>query len=266
MSSTRASQIVPFAVAGFLCLLTIPALSQSDFNNQSVLMLSNSIIHPNKPMLSKVRYCYSNDNLHKMASENDLRVIVHHGKQLEVKGFNAAYSHTERLDFFAAQNVGQEKMTPEIVRAILEGGVTNWSEIGGHNLPITVYVPEQEIKRQAIAAQLRKAGVRLSVVVMPKASYSDLAQALKQDEGAFVIGLRSAVSLDENLREATRYVPKNDNGEAAFAMPIHLYMRQSDPAAKQTAAALFGTVEARAAEDRMNFPLDQKLQFIDRIK
>lgn len=240
-----------------ICLLGRQAGAQSTVPE---LVLNNSIIHSEDPPPPDVHYCFSDDDLQALANQSGVGVIVHHGKQLELPNFAATYSHSERLDFYTPQTIDPKSISLEIVRAILAGNVTNWSEIGGTDQRITVYQPSQGLKKDAIAAQLQRADIQMGVASEERPSYTDLAQALEDDPGAFVMGLRSEAAWAENLPDARRIVPVNQYGQAAFEMPIQIYVKASDPVAQASASELLSLVEARAKEDRMVFPADEKRQ------
>jgi len=234
------------------------ALAQSDLAAE--LMLNNSIIHPDDPPPPEVRYSFSARDLETLAGQDGVGVIVHHGERPDLSGFAAAYSHTERLDFFTPQRVDPAHVSRALARAILAGDVTNWAEVGGADRKITIYQPASPLKKAAIRAQLLRAGVGLRAEVEERAGYVDLAKALADDPGAFVMGLRSEAAWDENLPDARRLAPADADGRPAFAMPIQIYVRAGDPGAAAAARVLLSMVSVRAGQDRMAFSASGKLQ------
>lgn len=224
------------------------------------LILNNSIIHPDEPVPPEVHFCFSDNDLTGLAGQDGVGVIVHHGKQLDLSDYAKVYSHTERLDFFTSQLIDPSRFTPEMVRAILTGQVTTWADLGGDDVEIRVYQPAQDLKKDAIAAQLARAGILMDVAGEERSSYADLAMALEEDPGAFVMGLRSEAAWEENLPDAQKLVPMTEAGLAAFAMPIQIYVRMDDPTAEYAAGELLSVVGDRAVEDRMEYPVADKME------
>lgn len=258
---TRAVVVCAAVVFGYFTLLG-GTFAQDQFAIGNEVLLSNSVIHPDGPVPPEVLYCFDNSGLHAMSRDPNASVIIHHGRPQDIAGFRKIYSHTEQLPFYIPSATGVKELTLSQIAGILRGEFQNWSEVGGVNMAINIYAPQQLLKADAIKAQMARNGITINVEPHKMENYRALASVLENDPGALVLGLRSAVASQENLQDVIRIDPAGDDDRPAFAMPIIMYVRENDRKAEEIAAQLLEMVQKRASADRMVYPLKERKELM----
>ena len=195
------------------------------------------------------------------------RVIIHHGAPRPVAGYQFLQAHVETLPIYLNGAVGVRNVAQTDLEGILTKEFSSWSQLGGLDREIKVYGPSGSLAKKAWRFQLETAGMKVSKTVIDGGSYSDLARRVVKDPGALVVGLRSSVTGRDWLTKKTVRVDVQPEGTTVaerplFCVPITVYMREGDPAAKALAITLFESFATRAERDGVPYPLGDRLRLL----
>ena len=238
------------------------SLSESEIIEQPIYQ-SNSVAHTDGEFKG-VAHSFGNDDLVRLRNDDGAGFIIHHGEPVELSGHRIIYSHSETLPLYAPEGVRIDRLSSTQTKNILEGRVKNWSEIGGADFGINLYGPSSNLKKRALAFQMKQADIDLQAPVESSDTYADLKEQLANDRGALVLGLRSEVAQSRNLGSAKRFEPKVESDRLLFDVPIYLYIREGSPEAQETAKAWLNHIASRATEDNNIYPLNDRLKELSR--
>ena len=227
------------------------------------IILWDSIIHQDAIPSDIIVQCFNDNDLPALLEEGQAKVVVHHGAPVDAEGYVGVYSHTETLPFFVNERSGVTTLNDTKASALLSGEVSNWSQIGGENLPVRLYGPDTALKRKALSRLVNAAhGQPMNLEFQGTGDYDFLASTLNTVPGALVVGLRSSLAQTKYLTNAIRTIPRISNLENTlfYAMPIFVYMKRHDVDASIAVQNLLKRVQEEALQDGFEYPLEERLK------
>lgn len=189
-----------------------------------------------------------------LVADPEVDLIVHHGEEVTPPGFKRTYGHRELMSPHAGVAALGARMNRDLLEKVFEGEISNWSDMGGDDIPITVFSHGASLNHRCFEWQLRQNGLSISIPVKRMKDYVELAEAGYKDRGALIFGLRSEAQFAEWLIKAPLepgiFVPQT----------ISVFSRIGSATSAGLTRKFLVTVYARLREDRLSsigFPDDQ---------
>ncbi len=121
-------------------------------------------------IVSGVAHLFSNEEKLQYFVDDDIRVVASHGVNFfqnpKLRDF---YKEMFRIDevvpVFTHKDLGTKTLSSQVVRDILEGRVTDWTQIGANGGKIRVHLNGSSMQRQAFLAFLERSGIEMGADV-----------------------------------------------------------------------------------------------------
>lgn len=207
---------------------------------------------PDGPLYGWAFNSFSQNELQSFVEDSVVDLIVHHGNDFTPTDFVRRYGHRELVRPHASAGALGAIIDREGLQKIFTGEIDNWQDLGGKNIPISLYAHGAKLNFRAFQWQLEENGFSINVPVKRMPDYQELANAGKRDAGALIFGLRSEAQFSEWLLRAPLC-------EGVFQpQTISVFMRSSSNIAPIVTEIFLKSVYKRLKEDRLvsiEFPL-----------
>lgn len=188
---------------------------------------------------------FSQIELSNLAEDPQVDLIVHHGDEFAPRDFVRRYGHRELVQPHTAIGAARTRIDRIRLQKILIGEICNWQQLGGKDIPISLYLHGADLNFRALKWQFEENGFTIDTTLKKMPDYQALADAGKIDQGAFIFGLRSEAQFSEWLIKAPIcegvFQPKT----------ISVFMRSSSITAPNLTEQFLKTVYCRLKEDRL---------------
>ena len=149
-------------------------------------------------------FLFNTADLNRVCASDKLGVVVAHAGVPLCGGFEVVGEHVEVAPVFVTAQNSIGNLTLGQLANILRGKTARWSEIGGRDVPVTIYRHGGVVETGALNSVLRTLGIAISDArVSARQDYDELARAAADDPGALVLGLRQVPAAQSRLKLLT---------------------------------------------------------------